>query len=148
MQTATIFFAVIDLVAAVGLWLAAAWGAVVWLTAAVSMAAVEVLFPQVYGGRMIVVVIEAVHSLDPAICSLAHRSAGAAKHAASAVPVRGLSSREEDDMARIGFIGLGNMGLPMARNLHQGGTRGARLRCQQGAGRCARGRGRQAADSM
>ena len=55
-QTATVFFAVIDLVAAVGLWLAAAWGAVVWLTAAVSMAAVEVFFPQVYGGRMIVVV--------------------------------------------------------------------------------------------
>jgi hypothetical protein len=45
-------------VAAIGLWLAAAWGAVVWLTSAVSMAAVEVLFPQVYGGRMIVVVIE------------------------------------------------------------------------------------------
>ncbi len=57
-QTATVFFAVIDLVAAVGLWLAAAWGAVVWLTAAVSMAAVEVFFPQVYGGRMFVVVIE------------------------------------------------------------------------------------------
>ena len=50
-QTATVFFAVIDLVAAVGLWLAAAWGAVVWLTACVSMAAVEVIFPQVYGGR-------------------------------------------------------------------------------------------------
>jgi hypothetical protein len=59
-QTATVFFAVIDLVAAVGLWLAAAWGAVVWLTACVSMAAVEVIFPQVYGGRMMVVVIEAV----------------------------------------------------------------------------------------
>lgn len=57
-QTATVFFAVIDLVAAVGLWLAAAWGAVVWLTAAVSMAAVEVLFPQVYGGRMFVVLFE------------------------------------------------------------------------------------------
>lgn len=56
-QTATVFFAVIDLVAAVGLWLAAAWGAVVWLTASVSMAAVEVFFPQVYGGRWIVVVI-------------------------------------------------------------------------------------------
>src|SRR5262249_47868087 len=41
-QTATVFFAVIDLVAAVGLWLAAAWGAVVWLTAVVSMAVVEV----------------------------------------------------------------------------------------------------------
>jgi hypothetical protein len=57
-QTATIFFAVIDLVAAVGLWLAAAWGAVVWLTAVVSMAAVEILFPQVYGGRMTVVAIQ------------------------------------------------------------------------------------------
>ena len=59
-QTATVFFAVIDLVAAVGLWLAAAWGAVVWLTACVSMAAVEVFFPQVYGGRLIVVGIEGV----------------------------------------------------------------------------------------
>ena len=59
-QTATVFFAVIDLVAAVGLWLAAAWGAVVWLTACVSMAAVEVIFPQVYGGRLAVVVVEAV----------------------------------------------------------------------------------------
>jgi uncharacterized membrane protein (DUF2068 family) len=57
-QTATVFFAVIDLVAAVGLWLAAAWGAVVWLTASVSMAAVEVFFPQVYGGRLSVVIIE------------------------------------------------------------------------------------------
>jgi hypothetical protein len=54
-QTATVFFAVIDLVAAVGLWLAAPWGAVVWLTASVSMAAVEVFFPQVYGGRVWVV---------------------------------------------------------------------------------------------
>jgi hypothetical protein len=51
---------VIDLVASVGLWLAAAWGAVVWLTAIVSMAAVEVLFPGVYGGRLIVVLIQAI----------------------------------------------------------------------------------------
>ena len=58
-QTATVFFAVIDLVAAVGLWLAAPWGAVVWLTASASMAAVEVFFPQVYGGRWLVVVGEA-----------------------------------------------------------------------------------------
>jgi hypothetical protein len=54
-QTATVFFAVIDLVAAVGLWLAAAWGAVVWLTAVVSMAVVEVFFPQVYGGSFVIV---------------------------------------------------------------------------------------------
>ncbi|MGE3144968.1 MAG: DUF6163 family protein [Pseudorhodoplanes sp.] len=59
-QTATVYFAIIDLVAAVGLWLAAVWGAVVWLTASVSMAAVEVFFPQIYGGRIVVVVIEIV----------------------------------------------------------------------------------------
>ena len=51
-QAATIFFAVIDLVASVGLWLAAAWGGVVWLTASISMAAIELFFPQVYGGRL------------------------------------------------------------------------------------------------
>ena len=54
-QSATVFFAVIDLVAAVGLWLAAPWGAVVWLTSVISMIAVELLFPQIYGGRMWVV---------------------------------------------------------------------------------------------
>ena len=58
-QTATVFFAVIDLVAAVGLWLAAPWGAVVWLTSVVSMAVIEVFFPQVYGGSIFVVLVEA-----------------------------------------------------------------------------------------
>jgi hypothetical protein len=57
-QSATVFFAVIDLVAAVGLWLAAPWGAVVWLTSAISMAAVEALFPQIYGGRIWVIAVE------------------------------------------------------------------------------------------
>jgi hypothetical protein len=57
-QTATIFFAVIDLVAAVGLWLAAPWGAVVWLTSVVSMAVVELFFPQVYGGSTFIVIVE------------------------------------------------------------------------------------------
>src|SRR3989440_12505509 len=57
-QVATVFFAVIDLVAAVGLWLAAPWGAVVWLTSVISMAAVELLFPQIYGGNMWVVVMD------------------------------------------------------------------------------------------
>lgn len=59
-KAATIFFAVIDLVAAVGLWLAAAWGGVVWLTAALSMATVEYLFPEIYGGRPIVIIAELV----------------------------------------------------------------------------------------
>jgi hypothetical protein len=57
-QVATVFFGVIDLVAGVGLWLAAPWGAVVWLTSVISMAAVEVLFPQIYGGNMLVVLAE------------------------------------------------------------------------------------------
>ncbi len=52
-QAATVFFAVIDLVAAVGLWLAAAWGAVIWLTAIASMLAVEIFFPQVFGASMV-----------------------------------------------------------------------------------------------
>jgi uncharacterized membrane protein (DUF2068 family) len=58
-QAATVFFAVLDLVAAVGLWLAAAWGAVVWLTSVISMAAVEIIFPGIYGGSIVVVVVEA-----------------------------------------------------------------------------------------
>jgi hypothetical protein len=57
-QSATVFFAVIDLVAAVGLWLAAPWGAVVWLTSVISMVAVEALFPQIYGGRLWVILVE------------------------------------------------------------------------------------------
>ena len=57
-QTTTVFFAVLDLVAAVGLWLAAAWGAVLWLASVVSMAAVEIFFPQVYGGSILVVFAE------------------------------------------------------------------------------------------
>jgi fatty acid desaturase len=52
-QAATVFFAVIDLVAAVGLWLAAAWGAVIWLTAVASMLAVDLFFPQVFGGSTV-----------------------------------------------------------------------------------------------
>lgn len=58
-QAATIFFAVIDLVAAVGLWLAAAWGAVIWLTAVASMIAVQLFFPQVFGRGMFSILFEA-----------------------------------------------------------------------------------------
>lgn len=59
-QVATVFFGIIDLVAGVGLWLAAPWGAVVWLTSVISMAAVEVLFPQIFGGSTWIVVLEVV----------------------------------------------------------------------------------------
>jgi len=57
-QTATVYFAVIELVAGVGLWLATPWGAVVWLTTVVSMAVIELMFPAVYGGSLAVVTVE------------------------------------------------------------------------------------------
>lgn len=56
-QATTAFFAVIDLVAAVGLWLAAPWGAVVWLTATVTMIMIQLFFNQVYGTQLVVVAI-------------------------------------------------------------------------------------------
>ena len=52
-QASTVFFAVLDLVAAVGLWLAAAWGAVIWLTSIASMITLDVFFPQVFGGGLL-----------------------------------------------------------------------------------------------
>jgi Family of unknown function (DUF6163) len=59
-QAATVFFAVLDLVAAVGLWLAAAWGAVIWLTSVASMITVDVFFPQVFSGGLLVDFVGAV----------------------------------------------------------------------------------------
>ena len=58
-QAATVFFAVLDLVAAVGLWLAAAWGAVIWLMSIASMLALEVFFPRVFGASLLTGLFEA-----------------------------------------------------------------------------------------
>jgi fatty acid desaturase len=57
-QIATVFFAIIDPVAAVGLWLAAPWGAVVWLASAVTLIVVHALLPQIYGFQPIIIAIE------------------------------------------------------------------------------------------
>ncbi|ODN66836.1 DUF6163 family protein [Methylobrevis pamukkalensis] len=48
-RVATVFFAVCDLVAAVGLWLLASWGAVVWLIAALTEVALHAFFADVFG---------------------------------------------------------------------------------------------------
>lgn len=48
-QATTVFFSAIDLVAGVGLWLVAPWGAVVWLTSTVTMIMIQLFFDQVYG---------------------------------------------------------------------------------------------------
>jgi hypothetical protein len=54
-QVTTVFFSVIDLVAAVGLWLVTPWGAVLWLTSTVSMIVVQIFFNQVYGTNFLVI---------------------------------------------------------------------------------------------
>src|SRR3954468_23210149 len=58
--SATIYFAVSERGAAVGLWLATPWGAVVWLTTVVSMAVIELMFPAIYGGSIAIVAVEAL----------------------------------------------------------------------------------------
>jgi hypothetical protein len=57
-RTATGFFAIIDLVAAVGLWMAAPWGGVIWLVAAIAYALIDVTMPQaVMGSQPILVAV-------------------------------------------------------------------------------------------
>ena len=54
-QATTIYFAVIDLVAAVGLWLASDWGGVLWLLAVMSHLILAVFFPRfVSNGALII----------------------------------------------------------------------------------------------
>ena len=69
-QATTVFFAVIDLVAAVGLWLVAPWGAVVWLTSTVTMIMVQLFFDQAYGTDIIVVMAGALMILAYLILSM------------------------------------------------------------------------------
>lgn len=45
-QAAMIYFAVIDLVAAIGLWLASSWGGVLWMLAVMSHLILAVFFPR------------------------------------------------------------------------------------------------------
>src|SRR3977135_4119509 len=59
-QTATVYFAVIELVAAVGLWLPTPWGAGGWLHTVVLMGGVGLMFPGIYGGSLTVVGLEAL----------------------------------------------------------------------------------------
>src|SRR6476620_4738109 len=56
LQLAVMHFAVIDLVAAVGLWQRVAWGNVVWIYAALSEVALHTIFMGKFGGDLPVVV--------------------------------------------------------------------------------------------
>jgi hypothetical protein len=54
----TVFFAIIDPVAAVGLWLAAPWGGVVWLLAVVAQAALVIFMPELVAGGLFLLIFD------------------------------------------------------------------------------------------
>ncbi len=54
-QATTIYFAIIDLVAAVGLWLTATWGGVLWLLAVMSHLILTVFFPHIVTGGPVLI---------------------------------------------------------------------------------------------
>jgi hypothetical protein len=54
-QATTIYFAIIDLVAAVGLWLTSTWGGVLWLLAVMSHLILTVFFPHIVTGGPILI---------------------------------------------------------------------------------------------
>jgi hypothetical protein len=54
----TIFFAVIDPAAAVGLWLATPWGGVIWLLAVVAQAGLVIFRPELATGGQIILILD------------------------------------------------------------------------------------------
>ncbi len=50
-QVVTVFFAVLDLVAGIGLWLAVSWGTVMWLLRALLQVAMHTAFADTFGRR-------------------------------------------------------------------------------------------------
>jgi len=54
-QATVIYFAVIDLMAAVGLWMASTWGGVLWLLAVMSQLILAVFFPRIVSASPVTV---------------------------------------------------------------------------------------------
>jgi uncharacterized protein DUF6163 len=59
-RAATVFFAVLDLVAGVSLWLGSTWGASVWLFAVASQAVAGLLFVRLTGLMIVLTIFEIV----------------------------------------------------------------------------------------
>ncbi len=55
-QATIIYFAVIDLVAAVGLWMASTWGGVLWLLAVMSHVILAVFFPRIVSAGLLTMI--------------------------------------------------------------------------------------------
>jgi hypothetical protein len=60
LAVAIVFFAVTDLVAAVGLWLAASWGGVIWLCAAAAQIFVTMFMPDFFAGGAVILAVDLV----------------------------------------------------------------------------------------
>jgi len=60
LAVAIVFFAVTDLVAAVGLWLAASWGGVIWLCAAAAQIFVTMFMPDFFAGGSVILAVDVV----------------------------------------------------------------------------------------
>jgi hypothetical protein len=54
-QATTIYFAVIDIIAAIGLWLTSTWGGVLWLLAVMSHLILAVFFPRFVANGALVI---------------------------------------------------------------------------------------------
>lgn len=50
-QSAVVFFAVLDLIAAIGLWLLASWGTVIWLFRSLCQVVMHTIFSDIFGRR-------------------------------------------------------------------------------------------------
>lgn len=77
-QVATMHLSVVDLIAAVGLWLRSSWGRVVWIVAALSEIAMHSLFIGEFGANLPVVVFHGVALLAVGITWIGARRAAAA----------------------------------------------------------------------
>ncbi|MEW5423261.1 DUF6163 family protein [Amorphus sp. 3PC139-8] len=55
-QIAAVYFAVLNLVAGVGLWLTVSWGTVLWLLAATSQIIVHTAMADIFGGSILMVI--------------------------------------------------------------------------------------------
>jgi hypothetical protein len=74
-KMATMHLAVVDLVAAVGLWMRVAWGKVIWIYAGLSEIALHTVFIGTFGGDFLIVLIHAATLLGFVVLSvLARRS--------------------------------------------------------------------------
>jgi hypothetical protein len=56
-QATVTYFAVVDLVAAVGLWLASPWGGVIWLLAVMSQIILWFFFPHLVPGNLVTAIV-------------------------------------------------------------------------------------------